>query len=176
MKTKTLLVVGSTLTVLGACDQGSAPAPTKPEVSSSAPSADLARDNAVSAYRAMWDSFAVAGTNADWNSELLGEHATGAALEDLRRSLRTDQNKGLVSKGKPVLAPTASSAEPAADPTKIMIADCGDSTRWLKYRKDNGLLADDVQGGRRLIKAMVEKQADGTWKVSDYGVHGVGTC
>ena len=59
---------------------------------------------------------------------------------------------------------------------RIGITDCGDSTNWLKYRKDNGMLADDVPGGRRLIKATVEKQSDGTWKVSDYGVHEIGSC
>ena len=36
--------------------------------------------------------------------------------------------------------------------------------------------ADTKPGGRQLINAIVEKQADGSWKVSDFGVHDTGTC
>lgn len=175
-KLKTLMVVGASLAVLGACDQGPTSGTSRPEVTSTAQTADSARTSAVSAYRAMWDGFAVAGNTSDSGSQLLGRHAVGAALEKLKRSLQSDQEKGLISKGKPVLDPKVSAADPADDPRKITITDCGDSTNWLKYRKDNGLLADDVPGGRRLIKATLEKQPDSTWKVSDYGVHGVGSC
>lgn len=172
---KTLLLVGSALLV-GACDQAPTPATSPPGVTSAVQPADFARNSALGAYRAMWDGFAVAGTTSDSGSQLLGQYAAGAALEKLKRSLQSDREKGLVSKGKPVLDPQVSAADPADDPQKITITDCGDSTNWLKYRKDNGLLADDVPGGRRLIKAAVEKQPDGTWKVSDYGVHEVGSC
>lgn len=173
--TKTLLLVGSALLV-SACDQASTPGTSPPQVTSAVQSADSALASAVSAYRAMWDGFAVAGTTSDSGSQQLGRHATGAALDKLKRSLQSDREKGLVSKGKPVLDPKVSAADPADDPRRITITDCGDSTNWLKYRKDNGMLADDVPGGRRLVKATVEKQSDSTWKVSDYGVHEVGSC
>jgi hypothetical protein len=68
------------------------------------------------------------------------------------------------------------SAEPADTPTKVGITDCGDSTNWLKYRKNSGELVDDQPGGRQLINAVVEQQSDGSWKVSDFGVHEVGSC
>ncbi|MET8763061.1 hypothetical protein [Lentzea sp. NPDC004782] len=58
----------------------------------------------------------------------------------------------------------------------MRVTDCGDSTNALKYRKDSGQLADDVPGGKRRITATVEKQADGTWKVTDFGVLDLGTC
>lgn len=174
-KTKTLLLAGGAL-LMGACDQASTQGTSSPDGTSVVQAANPARANAVSAYRAMWDGFAVAGTTADSGSELLGQHAAGAALDKLKRSLQSDREKGLVTRGKPVLDPKVSAADPADDPRKITITDCGDSTNWLKYRKDSGMLANDVPGGRRLIKASVEKQADGTWKVSDYGVHEVGSC
>jgi hypothetical protein len=82
----------------------------------------------------------------------------------------------LVTKGNPTLNPEASTVDPAADPRKVTVTDCGDSTNSLKYRKDNGQLADNAQGGRRLIVAVVERQADGTWKVTDFGVDDLGTC
>jgi hypothetical protein len=170
-KTNTLLVVGGALLVLGACAQESAPT-TSPEVTS----ADSARASAVSTYRAMWEGFAEAGNTSDSGSQLPGQHAAGAALDKLKRSLQSDKEKGLVTKGKPLLDPKVSAADPADAPTKVTITDCGDSTNWLKYRKDTGLLADNVPGGRRLIKAAVDKQPDGTWKVSDYAVHDVGSC
>jgi hypothetical protein len=97
-------------------------------------------------------------------------------LTNLSRGLYADHANGLVTKGEPKLDPSVSSVEPPDVPTKIVVTDCGDSTNWLKYRKDNGQLADDNPGGRQLINAIVEKQSDGSWKVSDFGVHGVGTC
>ena len=175
-KTKTLLLLGGALAVLNACDRGPAAGTSPPEEPSVSPAVSSTRNDAISAYRAMWDGFATAGITSDPNSQLLGQYATVSALERLKQSLRSDEGKGLISRGKPVLQPVVSAAEPADDPTRVMITDCGDSTNWLKYRKDNGLLADDVPGGRRLIKAAVEKQSDGTWKVSDYGVHEVGSC
>lgn len=136
---------------------------------------DKAKQDAVTAYRGMWQDFVAAGTTSDWQSPKLGRYATGVALTNLSRGLYADHYNGLVTKGEPILNPSVSSAEPANDPKKIIVTDCGDSTRWLKYRADNGQLAD-TPGGRRLINAIVEKQADGSWKVSDFGVHDLGTC
>lgn len=176
-----LLILGGVVSALTACDQHVAdrtnhgPASRPPSSSAGVP-ADDARDRAVSTYRAMWSAFAAAGTTSDWQSPTLGQHATGIALDKLTRSLRADQDKGLVTKGSPTLSPQVSAVDPPGDPLKVTITDCGDSTSALKYRKDNGQLADDVPGGRRLINAIVEKQADGKWKVTDFGVHDLGTC
>ncbi|MEU3642942.1 hypothetical protein AB0E59_06105 [Lentzea sp. NPDC034063] len=175
-KTTTLFALGGVLVAASACDRGPAPSTSPTETTSVAKPAELARTNAGSAYRGMWEGFADAGTTADPDSQLLGQHAAGAALDKLKRSLRSDREKGLVSKGKPILDPKVSDAQPADVPTRVVITDCGDSTNWLKYRKDSDLLADDVPGGRRLIKAAVDKQPDGTWKVSDYAVHEIGSC
>lgn len=176
-----LLVLGGAVSMLGACGQHAADraggeATSRPPASSTVLPADTAREGAVSAYRAMWADFVAAGKTSDWRSPALGQHSTGVALDKLTRSLRSDQDKGLVTKGSPTLNPKVSTVDQTADPQKVTITDCGDSTNALKYRKDNGQLADDVPGGRRLIDAIVEKQADGTWKVTDFGVHDLGTC
>lgn len=179
LKKKTLATAGAML-MLSACE--SAPGTTTTSMhtaqspSSAVAPADIARDRATDAYRQMWSDFAVAGRTSDWQSPRLGQHATGIALNKLSQSLYGDNHKGVVTKGDPVLNPSVSTVEPMDDPRKIVITDCGDSTNWLKYRKDNGALADDKPGGRHLIKSTVEKQADGSWKVSDYGVHDVGSC
>lgn len=177
-----VLAAGVAVMALTACDSGTAspprdttqPAPTS---SSSANSpVDQAKQDALAAYRGMWQDFVVAGRTSDWQSPALGNHATGVALQIMSRGLYSDHYKGLVTKGEPILNPSVSSAEPADAPTKIVVTDCGDSTNWLKYRKDTGEPADDEAGGRRLINAIVEKQSDGSWKVSDYGVHEEGSC
>jgi hypothetical protein len=124
----------------------------------------------------MWQDFAVAGRTSDWQSPLLGQHATGIALTNLSRGLYANHYNGLVARGEPVLNPSVWSMEPADDPIKVVITDCGDSTDWLMYRRDNGQLADGETGGRRLINAIVVKQSDGSWKVSEYGIHEIGSC
>lgn len=173
-------LTASTLILLSAC--GGAPVtttattPTTQPSSSAAAPADIARDKATNAYRQMWTDFAAAGTTSDWQSPRLGQHATGVALDKLSQSLYGDNYRGLITKGEPVLSPSVSIMEPDGDPKKITVTDCGDSSNALKYRTDNGQLADDKPGGRHLINAVVEKQADGSWKVSDFGVHEVGSC
>jgi hypothetical protein len=149
----------------------SAPASTSP-----VPMVDKAKQEALAAYRGMWRDFVAAGITSDWRSPTLGQYATGVALTNLSRGLYADHYNGLVTKGEPVLNPSVFSVDPPQDPTTVVITDCGDSTHWLKYRANNGHLADDKPGGRSLINAIVDKQSDGSWKVSDYGVHEIGTC
>jgi hypothetical protein len=180
----TLLLLGAVTAV--ACESGIPDASTpstsgsaeasKPSSPSLSSPTGAAMESALAAYRGMWQDFVAAGATSDWQSPKLGQHATGIALTNLSRSLYADHYNGLITKGEPVLNPSASSAEPPNAPTKVIITDCGDSTQWLKYRAGNGHLVDDKPGGRRSINAIVEKQADGSWKVSDYGVHDVGTC
>lgn len=163
----------------GILPSGDSSTPTSISESQTTPpvaAADKAKQDAVAAYRAMWQDFVSAGRTSNWQSSELGRHATGIALQKLSRGLYTDHQNGVVTRGEPALNPNVSSAEPETDPTKIVIADCGDSTNFLKYDAKTGQLADDEPGGRRLINAIVELQADGTWKVSDFGIHEVGSC
>jgi hypothetical protein len=180
-----LVVFAAGVVALVACSPGTTSSPssgpstpgTQASTSTSALSvADKAKQDALAAYLGMWQDFVVAGRTSDWQSTALGDHATGLALQSLSRGLYSDRYRGLVTKGEPILNPSVSSAEPADAPTKVMVTDCGDSTNWLKYRTDNGELADNEPGGRQLINAIVLKQADGSWKVSEYGVHQVGSC
>ncbi|MEV8442142.1 hypothetical protein AB0425_32605 [Actinosynnema sp. NPDC051121] len=149
-----------------------------PSIGLSAPQspADNAKLHALAAYQGMWDAFAAAAATSDWQSPQLGRYATGLALSTLSRGLYADHHNGLVSKGSPTHNTQVSSVDPPVNPAKVIVSDCSDSTDALKYRADNGQPADDGAGGRRLIKATVEKQSDGSWKVSDFGVQGVGTC
>ncbi|WP_245573293.1 hypothetical protein [Amycolatopsis benzoatilytica] len=137
---------------------------------------DRAKQDALAAYRGMWQDFVAAGTTSDWQSPKLGQYATGIALTNMSRSLYADHYNGLVTKGEPTFQPTVTSADPPDNPNKIVITDCSDGSHWLKYKADTGQLANDTPGGRHLVNAIVQKQSDGSWKVSEYGVHEAGTC
>jgi hypothetical protein len=178
------------LVVLGGCtapnENGTAP-PNNPPVDATATSesteatstvapVDKAKQDATAAYQAMWQDFVTAGRTSNWQSPELARHATGIALQKMSRGLYADHQNGAVTRGEPVLNPSVSSAEPATNPTKIVITDCGDSTNFLKYDAKTGQPVDDEPGGRQLINATVELQSDGSWKVSDFGVREVGSC
>jgi hypothetical protein len=176
--TKTLITTGAVI-MLSACDSKPGTTTVQPPSSTVSPAhnaADQAQRDALAAYLGMWDAFVTAAATSDWQSPKLSQYATGLALSTLSRGLNADRDKGLVSKGSPTHNAQLSSVEPAANPVKVTISDCSDSTNALKYRADDGQPANDGAGGRRLIKATVEKQADGSWKVTDFGVQGVGTC
>lgn len=182
-RSRSVLVVA--LVLLAGCSVGTPPAdtaqpsapPAPTQQVSPTPSADeLAGQEALAAYRGMWEDFVVAGTTSDWQSPELGRHATGVALTNLSRGLYADSANGLVTRGEPVLSPEVSSVEPASAPVRVIVTDCGDSTNWLKYREEDDSLATQGPGGRRLINAVVERQSDGSWKVSDYGVQELGSC
>lgn len=119
---------------------------------------------------------AEAAKTSDWDSPTLKQHAVGDALSAISRALYADHLNGLVSKGKPKNYPKVTKVDPPANPTTVMISDCGDSSHWLRYRKDTGELADDKPGGRRDITAEVKKQKDGSWKVTRFAVWEVGSC
>jgi hypothetical protein len=178
-------VTGMAAVALVACSAGTANGPVSgtrqpltpaPASTAVVPVADRAEQEALAAYRGMWQDFAVAGITSDWRSPALGRYATGVALTNLSRGLYADHYNGLVTKGEPILHPRVLSVDPPQDPTRVVITDCGDSTHWLKYRTNSGRLVNDKPGGRSLINAIVDKQPDGSWKVSDYGVHEIGTC
>lgn len=124
----------------------------------------------------MWEDYATAAETSNWQDPQLSQHATGIALTNITRGLYTAKTNGRVSRGRPKLDPQVSSVEPADAPSKVVIADCGDSTDWIQVRADTGEPVDDAPGGRRQINAVVEKQTDGVWRVSDFGVHEVGSC
>ncbi|MFC8429263.1 hypothetical protein [Streptomyces sp. NPDC057253] len=142
---------------------------------SSSSSAEIARSQATTAYLGMWQDMASAAKTSDWNAPNLARYATGDALSAISRGMYADHLNGLVTKGEPKNSPKVNSVTPATDPTTAVISDCGDSTHWLKYRKDNGKLADDKPGGRQAITAEVKK-LNGRWKVTRFAVEGVGSC
>jgi hypothetical protein len=124
----------------------------------------------------MWRTMAAAARSSDWQSGLLSTYATGTALTTISQGLYADHQHGLITLGEPKNSPSVAGWEPAEDPTTVTIADCGDSTNWLKYHAATRQPANDGPGGRRAISAVVTKQTGGRWMVSDFAVRAVGTC
>ncbi|WP_218639558.1 hypothetical protein [Streptomyces acidiscabies] len=172
-----LLAVGCTSTgETSSTGEETTPAASVPVSSPAVSLAEVAGERASAAYVGMWQDMAEAAKTSDWRSPVLGRYATGDALSAISRGLYADHRNGLVARGGPKNYPKVTSATPEENPTEVLIADCGDSTNWLKYRKSDGQLADDKPGGRRAITAEVKKQTSGSWKVTRFAVEGLGSC
>ena len=138
--------------------------------------AEIAGRKALVAYRGMWNEMVDAARTSDWQDPDLARHATRDALRVITGSLYADHKNGLITKGRPTYDPEVTSATPTNDPRAVMISDCGDSTDWIKYRKDTNKPVDGSSGGRRQITAEVKLQDDGKWRVTRFAVQGIGTC
>lgn len=133
-----------------------------------------ARQAALAAYDGMWADEQQAALTANYQSPLLAQHASGAALSLLVQGLSGYQRQHEVVKGQPVTHPQVTSLTPAAAPTRATITDCFDDTHWLVY-KDTGPLEDNVPGGHRRIQATVV-ESGGVWKVTQFSGEAEGTC
>ncbi|MEJ3741730.1 hypothetical protein WEI85_00310 [Actinomycetes bacterium KLBMP 9797] len=112
----------------------------------------------------------------DPDSPDLARYATGTALKTLTDGVRDVRDQGLKGEGKFVLSPRVTEVAPASAPTKISIRDCVDTKQSRIVRASPGPPYSDKPGGPRLCQATVERQSDGSWKVTSFGLHEVGTC
>ena len=178
--TTMLVVMGLALPVSGCSDDREArPRPRQDTTAAlSAPSPDsraTAQLRALGAYRGMWHAYAVAGTTANPDSRELARYAAGNALRALRKALQDNADRGVVSRGEPVLQPVVDQLKPEDRPLEVRIRDCIDTTNWLLY-KENGEPVNDAPGGRRLVIATVKDVSSGVWKVTSFGAGEVGSC
>lgn len=173
------LVTGACVVGLVACGghSGAVAPPSSPSTAASATTSSVsaaARRAALTAYDGMWADEQEAALTADYQSQLLAAHASGAALSVLVRGLYSLRLQHLVIKGQPVTHPTVTSLTPAVEPTTAALVDCLDDTHWLVY-KDGGGLQDNVPGGHRRVTATVA-DAGGVWKVTELDTGAEGTC
>lgn len=169
------------LVLLAGCD-GSAPhngasptaQPTLPPTSTSAPG--TAQEQAVAAYKGMWEAYARAGLTANPDDPELARYASGVALEKLARALRAYRDKGQVVKGEIRSNPQLADASPAKTPATMSVTDCVDTTSFLAYWASSGEPVNDVPGGRRSMLATVSDVSGVGWRVTSYGLQAVNTC
>ncbi|BCB74497.1 hypothetical protein GCM10022251_74180 [Phytohabitans flavus] len=131
---------------------------------------------AVGAYRGMWDAYMRVLVAPDPDSPELARYATADALQTLRNGVRQVRDQGLKGEGKFVLSPHVTELAPASTPTKIEIKDCVNTAKSRIVRASPGPAYSDKPGGPSLCLATVERQTDGSWKVTSFGLHEVGTC
>ncbi|MEV6932104.1 hypothetical protein AB0M46_47505 [Dactylosporangium sp. NPDC051485] len=131
---------------------------------------------ALDAYRGMWRAYTAALAVPDPASSELTKYATGDALKTLTTGLQSVKDQGLKGVGDIVVSPKITVVSPTTAPTQIDITDCLDSSRSQLVRASPGPQYSDSPGGHRRTLATINRQADGTWKVSGFGVQAVGTC
>jgi hypothetical protein len=137
---------------------------------------DSAVHAAVQAYRGMWQTYLRVLAAPDPDSPELARDATGEALKVLVDGVRDVRDQGLKGEGRFVLSPRVTDATPATAPTKVSIRDCLNDAGARIVRASPGPAYRDRPGGRRLCLATVQRQRDGTWKVTSFGLREVGTC
>lgn len=179
------LLLVAVVVSLAACDKAS-PEPSlspAPQVSLASPSPTAVptdRDSAVQAadraYRGMWDAYLRVLTAPDPANPELAQYAAGEALKALSNGVREVRDQGLKGEGKFVLSPQVTAVAPTDTPTKISIRDCVDTRQSRIVRASPGPTYSDKPGGLRLCLATVQRQSDGSWKVTSFGLREVGTC
>ncbi|GAA0919054.1 hypothetical protein Vau01_096260 [Virgisporangium aurantiacum] len=132
--------------------------------------------DAVAAYRGMWDAYVRVLASPDPDSPELARYATGNALKTLTGGVRDVRDQGLKGEGEFTLAPRVTEVAPTTSPTKVGIRDCLDDSKARIVRASPGPAYSDKPGGQRLCLATVERQGDGAWKVTSFGLHEVGSC
>ena len=147
---------------------------TSPSVTPSLNARTVTEQDALTAYRGMWKSFADAAKTADYHAPGLRDYTSGQALALIVPSLYVDHTQGKVIKGDLRFDPTVTTVKPEQTPTEVTVEDCVDMTQWLEYKK-SGELWDDKPGGKHRNTATVKKAA-GTWKVDSFRLEGKGTC
>ncbi len=177
------LVMLAAVTGSAGCSADEAPEPAaSPAVSlrasSLAPSTSDASavQAAVSAYRGMWDAYMRVLATPDPDSPELARYAAGNALTTLVDGVGDVRDQGLRGEGQFVLSPRVVEIAPAKAPTKVGIRDCLNDGAARIVASSPGVGFSDKPGGRRLCLATIERQVDGAWKVSSFGLHEVGSC
>jgi hypothetical protein len=187
-----LLTVAALIVVvpLGACTgnadppvalpSAAAPASTSaspsasPSASAAAESPEQARQRVIDAYVGMQNAFLKASELGDPAYPELPKFADGAALTTLTDGLKASKAKGLLGRGQAVYHPEVQALAPPNSPTRASLRDCMDTSKTSQY-KANGDAYQDSPGGLRLVLADVER-VGGVWKVTSFGVRGVGSC
>ena len=154
----------------------SAPTLRPPSATSSVDRRAMAVQDAVATYRDMWQAYDAAVAVPDPEYPALTRYATGSALHTLVSGLQSLKKRGLKGTGSVTVSPKVTAVSPIAAPTHVAISDCLDDAASHIVRAGPGPAYSDSPGGRHLTLADVQRQSDGSWKVTGFGVRDAGTC
>lgn len=165
------LAAALSVALLGACDgDGEAPPITRTTANpaTTTSSADPREQAALEGYRGYWDAYLEAADPMDPEHPLLGQHATGPALETVQKAFVALKSAGKVIRGDLDLAPRVVAVEGET----ATVRDCyGDNTGV--YDATTGKREDEPSGKRHLVTATL-RLTDGTWKVERLADEGLG--
>lgn len=131
---------------------------------------------ALAAYEGMVNDWVSAGRTANYQDPILGQYASGSALEELTKALLAEQQKHAVTKGDPVVTNVSyGEMTPTNNPTQIVINSCFSDASWLEYEASDGSLYNNVPGGRHKTQVLAMDEG-GTWKIDQLEIGSVGTC
>jgi hypothetical protein len=146
-----------------------------PSPSPSAPGAGAVQAG-VTAYRGMWQTYETVAENPDPTQPDIARYATATALQTITNGLKSLKDQGLKGTGSVTHSPQVTEISPVNAPTEIKISDCMDTSASHIVRAGPGPSYKDTPGGRRLCLATVDRQSDGSWKVTTFEVREVGSC
>lgn len=160
-----------------------APGPTSSAPASTASSSAPVDQNSpeaqagIATYRAMWaDVIKVQATMNDQDLTLT-HHLTSGALTYFHSATHINRLNGYVSaKGEPTLLhPTVKQIVGSGDSAKVLVEDCVDQSSYKLYTSD-GTMVSPSSDGHHDVQALVERQSDGSLKVTTFVMNAGGTC
>ena len=149
--------------------------PVSSGASSGADNAAPPGEQAMTAYRGMWNAFVAAAKTPSRPYPGLKRYAGGQALELIKTGLRAKAKAHVVTRGQLVLHPTIAKSVPRGHGRQIKIIDCVDDTHWLEYTKAGRLASDSGAAGRHHTEALVDRKRS-AWRVSTWFIEKAGTC
>jgi hypothetical protein len=139
-------------------DGGNGPTSTSPTATATGET-----DPVLAGYLAYWDAVIHANATASPNDPLLVQHATGAALTDIRAGIARNRTQELSVRG----TVTHQARVLARDGDSATVDDCYDTRNWkpvdVKSGKDIGAVPDNGTGRYRERYTM--RQISGIWLV-----------
>jgi hypothetical protein len=131
--------------------------------------------DALAAYDAMWEDIMSVSRTSDYKNPRIAMHMIGQPLNSWTLNVSRDRSRGWVGRGRLTWHPRVTSVTPTESPTRVEVADCLDSTRWVNVTAD-GKPTDDTPGGRHRSASAITKTAGGSWRVSEQLIGDAGTC
>ncbi len=146
----------------------SAPSTTAPSTTAAPDKAAELEKAILSAYRAFWTDVVAVGRTADWQSQRLAEHATGATLKQIREQFKAAKDRGWIAKGTVRVSPSVVSHSA----TRAEVRDCVDATQFGRFDPKARRWIDQPGGLPDAERVVLVLDPQGGWKVAETVVTG----
>lgn len=131
---------------------------------------------AIATYHAMWADMVQVELTMNDQDPTLAKHLTGGALFFVQQGIHINKLDGYVAKGEPrLLHPTVKQIVGSGDGAKVLVEDCVDEGPFRLFTSD-GTPVSSTPDGRHLSQALVERQSDGSLKVTNFVFNAAGSC